>query len=104
MTRDEAYKLVTDWTENKNLVKHMLAVEAEMRALAKHLGEDEEQFGLAGLIHDADYEKYPKEHPRKTLEWLKENNAPDWLYNAVACHAWKFNGMTEVPETKLEWA
>lgn len=104
MTREEAYKLVTDWTENKNLVKHMLAVEAEMRALARHLGEDEEQFGLAGLIHDADYEKYPKEHPRKTLEELKKRGAPEWLVNAVEAHAWKYNGMTREPETKLEWA
>jgi putative nucleotidyltransferase with HDIG domain len=104
MTREEAYKLITDWTENKNLVKHMLAVEAQMRALAKHLGEDEEKFGLAGLVHDADYEKYPKEHPRKTLEELKKRQAPEWLINAVEAHAWKYNNMTREPKTKLEWA
>src|SRR3989344_2977728 len=70
MTRDEAYQLVTDWTKNPNLVKHMLAVEAQMRALAKHFGENEDDWGLAGLIHDADYEKWPKEHPQHTLDEL----------------------------------
>jgi len=54
MTRKEALQLVTDWTKNQNLVKHMLCVEAEMRALAKHFGEDEELWGLVGLLHDAD--------------------------------------------------
>ena len=104
MTREEAYELVTSWTKNQNLVKHMLAVEAQMRALAKHFGEDEEKWRLAGLIHDADYEKWPKEHPRKTLEELEKRNEEEWLINAVRRHAWKFNGMDEKPETKLEWA
>lgn len=104
MTRDEAYKLVTSWTQNNNLVKHMLAVEAEMRALAKHFGENEEEWGVAGLIHDADYDKWPKDHPKKTLEELKKRKAPEWLISAVETHAWKYNGMKKEPETKLEWA
>lgn len=104
MTREETLKLVNEWTKNKNLVKHMLAVEAQMRSLAKHFGENEEEWGLSGLIHDADYEKWPKEHPRKTLEWLKGSGAPDWLYDAVERHAWKYNEMTEEPVTKLDWA
>src|SRR3972149_11116487 len=104
MTRDEAYKLVTDWTENKNLVKHMLAVEAEMRALAKNFGENEDDWGLLGLVHDADYEKYPEEHPRKTIEELEKRGEPEWLRNAVKAHAWKFNGMDIEPKTKMEWA
>ncbi len=118
MNREEAYKLVTRWTENKNLIKHMLAVEAQMKAICKKLQENknteksdysitdltEDNWGVVGLIHDADYEKWPKEHPRKTLEELKKRNAPDWLYSAVKRHAWKFNGMDEEPQTKLEWA
>jgi predicted hydrolase (HD superfamily) len=104
MTREEAYKLVTDWTENKNLVKHMLAVEAQMRALAKHFGENEDDWGLAGLVHDADYEKWPKEHPKKLLEELKKRKVPDWLYFAVEAHAWNYNGMEVEPRTQLEWA
>ena len=103
-SRESAYKLVTDWTENKNLVKHMLAVEAEMRALAKYFGENEDDWGIAGLIHDADYDKWPKEHPKKLLAELKERKAPDWLVSAVETHAWNYNGMDREPKTKLEWA
>lgn len=104
MTREEALKLVNDWTENKNLVKHMLAVEAEMRALAKHFGENEEDWGLLGLVHDADYEKWPDEHPRKTIEELEKRGEPQWLINGVRTHAWKFNGMDVEPSNKMEWA
>ena len=104
MTRDEAYKLVTSWTGNKNLVKHMLAVEAEMKALAKHFGEDVKKWGLLGLIHDADYEKWPEKHPRKTIEELERRGAPEWLIHGIKAHAWKFNGMDVEPENKMEWA
>lgn len=104
MTRDEALKLVNSWTENKNLVKHMLAVEAQMRALAKHFDENEEEWGLLGLVHDADYEKWPTEHPRKTIEELEKRNEPGWLVNGVRAHAWGFNGMDREPQTKMEWA
>lgn len=104
MTRQEAFDLVNKWTKNKNLVKHMLAVEAQMRAIAKHFGENEDDWGLAGLIHDADYDKWPQEHPRKTLEELKKRNAPEWLISAVETHAWKYNRMDKEPQTKLEWA
>ena len=104
MTRDEAYELVKSWTENKNLVKHMLAVEAQMRALAKHFGEDEEKWGLLGLVHDADYEKWPEEHPRKTIEELEKRGAPEWLIQGVKAHAWGFNGMDTEPSNKMEWA
>lgn len=104
MTRDEAFKLVNEWTENKNLVKHMLAVEAEMRALAKHFGEDEERWGLLGIVHDADYEKWPEEHPKKLIAELKKREAPQWLVKAVAAHAWKYNGMDQEPSNKMEWA
>src|SRR3989304_5895327 len=104
MTRDEGLKLVNDWTKNQNLVKHMLAVEAQMRALAKHFGENEDDWGLAGLIHDADYEKWPKEHPQHTLDELTRRQAPEWLINAIRAHAFNYNGQTQEPKTKLEWA
>src|SRR3990167_59200 len=102
MTRDEALKLVNDWTENKNLVKHMLAVEAEMRAIARYLKEkdpsssedyDEVNWAVLGLVHDADYEKWPSEHPRKTIEELEKRGEPEWLIHGVRAHAWGFNGM-----------
>lgn len=104
MNRDEAYKLVTSWTNNKNLVKHMLAVEAEMRALAKYFKEDEDKWGLAGLIHDADYEKWPEEHPLKTIEELEKRKAPEWLINAVKSHAWGYRPGLPEPKGQMEWA
>lgn len=104
MNRDETYKLITSWTKNKNLIKHMLAVEAEMRALAKYFSEDEEKWGLAGLIHDADYEKWPKEHPLKAVEELEKRKAPEWLINAVKSHAWGYQKGLPEPKGKMEWA
>jgi len=116
MNREEALQLVNDWTKNKNLVKHMLAVEAQMRALHTVAGSmkqvagdnsgelSSDDWACAGLIHDADYDKWPAEHPKKTLEELKKRKAPEWLISAVETHAWKFNGMTKKPSTKLEWA
>lgn len=92
-----------DWTKNQNLVKHMLAVEAEMRSLAKHFSENEDDWGLAGLIHDADYEKWPEEHPLHLIEHLESIEAEDWLINAVKAHAWGRHDLPE-PQTKMEWA
>jgi len=109
MTRDKTYELVTSWTKNKNLVKHMLAVEAEMRALARHFDEDEDLWGHAGLVHDADYEMLQKEgeleeHPFRTVEKLKEMDVPKEVISAVSSHAWKWNEKCPKPETKMDWA
>ena len=76
MNRQRAWDYINKRTTNKNLVKHMLAVEAEMRGLAKHFsakggqGEDEELWGLAGLVHDADYEEMKEKHPSE--EFFKQ--------------------------------
>lgn len=102
--REEALTLVTSWTENKNLVKHMLAVEAAMRGLATHFKEDEDTWGLVGLLHDADYEKYPNEHPRKIIEELQNRGKPSEIINAITAHAWKYNGMDREPQNNLEWS
>lgn len=104
MDRKKALELVTSWTKNKNLVKHMLAVEAEMKALARHFNEDEDMWGLVGLIHDADYEKYPNEHPLKLVEELENTNAPEWLISAVKSHAWGYEDGLPEPKGKMEWA
>lgn len=104
MTREEAFNLVTSWTENKNLVKHMLCVEAAMRGLAKHFGEDENLWKIIGLIHDVDYEKYPKDHPKILIQELEKMGEPEELINAIRTHAWKYNGMDQEPKTKLEWS
>lgn len=119
MTREEALKLVESWTANKNLVRHMLAVEAQMQAIYKELkksrgseleGQSEEDWGLLGLIHDADYEKWPEEHPNVLISELENPStslrakAPAWLIHAVKAHAWKFNGMDVEPSNLMEWA
>ncbi|MBI4062504.1 HDIG domain-containing protein [Candidatus Gottesmanbacteria bacterium] len=107
MTRDEAYQLVTEWTKNPSLVKHMLAVEAIMRALARHFGEDENVWGLAGLLHDADYEMFkddPKKHPSKIFEELERRNVDQRIINSVKSHAWGWKEGLPEPQTKMEWS
>ncbi len=107
MTRDEALQLVNDWTKSPNLVKHMLCVEAEMRALAKHFGEDEELWGLAGLLHDADYEMYkenPKQHPSKIFDELEKRHVDKKITQAIRAHAWGWNEQAIEPITKMDWA
>jgi len=104
LKRNEVYKLVSKWTKNRNLVRHMLAVEAVMRALAKELGGDEDLWGLVGLLHDADYEMNKEGHPKKTLEWLKEKGIEDEIYNAVASHTWGYSEDAPKPKTRMDWA
>ena len=100
-TREEAYSLLTEYNKNESLIKHALAVEGVMRYIARKLGEDEEKWGVIGLIHDLDYEKYPDQHCRKTEEILKENDWPDEYIRAVVSHG--FGICTDVePLTELE--
>jgi putative nucleotidyltransferase with HDIG domain len=89
-SRDEAWTLLCEWTESDSLRRHMLAVEAGMRAYARRFGEDEELWGLTGLLHDLDYERYPDletGHPRKALELLEEKGAPPAMLRGIASHA-----------------
>lgn len=89
MNREEAYQLIKGEVKNKNLIKHMLAVEAIMKALAKKLGEDEEKWGLTGLLHDIDYEitaKDPHKHSIVGAAMLKEIGLDDEIVNAVRAH------------------
>lgn len=108
MNRDEAYTVVDDWTKNPNLVKHMLAVEAIMRALAKHFGEEEEIWGISGLLHDADYELFkdsdPKKHPSKIFEEMEKRQADPRVVNAIRAHAWGWREDLPEPQTKMEWS
>jgi putative nucleotidyltransferase with HDIG domain len=89
MDRADAYDLVTEYTKNPALVKHMLAVEAAMRAYARKLGEDEEKWGIVGLLHDFDYERWPDppNHPLKGAEILKKRGYPDDVIYAIKSHA-----------------
>jgi len=100
MNRDKILAIINKRIENKNIVKHMLAVEAFMRALAKELNGDEEKWARAGLIHDLDYtdDVKPAEHGLKMKEILIEENVKmaDDILQAVAAHNWSNNGVKPV--------
>jgi putative nucleotidyltransferase with HDIG domain len=85
MNRAEALALVQEYTKNPSLVKHMLAVEAAMRAYARKLGEDEDKWGIVGLLHDFDYERWPDppNHPLKGAEILRERGYPEDVIYAI---------------------
>lgn len=87
-TRQEAYELLCKYNTNESLIKHALAVESVMRYMARKNGEDEEKWGVIGLVHDLDYEKYPDEHCRKTPEFLREAGWPEEYIRAVVSHGW----------------
>ena len=89
-TRDEAWQLVCEWTESDSLRKHMLGVETAVRAYARKFGADEEMWGIAGLVHDMDYERYPDletGHPRMAVEELRRRDYPAEVVHAVEAHA-----------------
>ncbi|TMI98824.1 MAG: HDIG domain-containing protein [Bacillati bacterium ANGP1] len=90
MTRDEAWALVCEWIHNPNLRKHLLAAEAAMRAYARRLGEDEESWGIVGLVHDLDYERCPSQdagHPFVGVEELRRRGVPEAWCRAIVSHA-----------------
>jgi putative nucleotidyltransferase with HDIG domain len=101
MTRDEAWCLLTEFTLSESLRKHALAVEACVRAYARKFGEDDELWGLVGLIHDFDYEKYPsaEEHPFKGSEILEERGVSEEVRRAILSHA-SYSGVPR--ESRLE--
>lgn len=85
LTRAEAWSLLCEWTPSPKLRIHARAVELVMRDLARRLGEDEERFGNAGLLHDADYDQWPEEHPARIVGWLSERGEGA-LAHAVSAH------------------
>ena len=85
--RADAVALLEEWVENDGLRKHMYAVEAAVRFYARKMGEDEETWGMAGLLHDLDWEKYPDEHPHRGVEALREGGYPEEVIHAVLAHA-----------------
>lgn len=100
-TREEAYQLLTEYNKSDNLIKHALAVEGVMRYMARKWGEDEEKWGVIGLVHDLDYEKFPEEHCQKSEEILKEKGWPEQYIRAVVSHGWGLRSNVE-PQTELE--
>lgn len=100
-TREEAFALLTQYNEEEALIKHALAVEAVMRYCARKRGQDQEKWGLVGLIHDLDYERFPEQHCHKTEEILREHDWPEEYIRAALSHGWGI--CTEVePQTDLE--
>jgi putative nucleotidyltransferase with HDIG domain len=101
--RNAAWSLLTEFTQSESLRKHALAVEACMRAYARKFGADEGLWGVVGLIHDFDYEKYrsAQEHPYKGNEILKERGYSDEVRRAIMSHA-DYSGVTR--ETPMEKA
>ncbi len=87
-TREEALSLLKEYNKSKSLINHALAVEGVMRYFAKKNNEDENLWGIIGLIHDLDYEKYPEQHCTKTKEILESNNWPQEYIRAVISHGW----------------
>lgn len=96
MNRDQAYALMVQHTPSASLQRHMLNVEAAMRAYARHWGEDEELYAVAGLLHDFDYELHPEEHPTWGVNYLREHtDTPPEVLDAILGHA----AYTGVPRT-----
>jgi putative nucleotidyltransferase with HDIG domain len=89
LNREESWELMCAWTESDSLRKHMLAVEAAMRAYARKFGEDEEKWGVTGLLHDMDYEKHPTpaEHPMVGVAELEKRGYPEDVLHAIKGHA-----------------
>jgi len=100
-TREEAYQLLTEYNKSDSLIKHALAVEGVMRYFARKRGEDEEKWGVIGLVHDLDYERFPEEHCHKSEEILKEKGWPEEYIRAVVSHGWGLCSEVE-PQTELE--
>ncbi|MDP8968903.1 MAG: HDIG domain-containing protein [Actinomycetota bacterium] len=105
ISRDEAWSLLTDWVTSQSLRRHCLAVEAAMVAFARRDGEDAELWGVTGLLHDADYERFPEMddaqagHPRTIIAELERRDAPPEMVRAIASHA-SYLGVA--PESALE--
>jgi predicted hydrolase (HD superfamily) len=98
--RDDAVRLLEEWVDNPALRNHMRCVEVAVRDYARRFGEDEETWGLAGLLHDLDWEKYPDEHPRRAVDELRARGYPEDVLHAILAHRADFTGVA--PETLLD--
>jgi putative nucleotidyltransferase with HDIG domain len=93
--------LLRKYNKSESLLKHAFAVEGVMKYMARKAGEDEEKWGIIGLIHDLDYEMYPEQHCKMTEKILKENNWPEDYIRAVLSHGWEL-ASDIMPVSKLE--
>ena len=107
LTRDEAWDLFCEWTPSESLRRHVLAVEACMRAYARRFGSDEEVWAIVGLLHDLDYERYPDPetgHPRMGMAELERLGFPSEIVRAVASHADYLDVPRKTPVEKTLYA
>ena len=102
-TREDALTVFKEFNSSGSLLKHALAVEGVMRRMARKYGEDEEKWGIVGIIHDLDYEQYPEEHCTRTAEILKERDWPEEYIRAAVSHGWGICSDVK-PESPLEKA
>ncbi|HEX6642990.1 MAG TPA: HD domain-containing protein [Thermoanaerobaculia bacterium] len=100
MTRADAIELLHEWVDNPGLRNHMLAAEAALRFYAERNGADADTWGLAGLLHDLDWEKYPDEHPLRAVEELRRRGVAEEVLHAILAHRADFTGVE--PETQLD--
>jgi len=100
-SREEALSLLKEYNKNEGLIKHALAVEAVMRYCARKRGQDEEKWGVIGLVHDLDYEQFPEQHCKKTEEILHSHDWPEDYIRAVLSHGWGICTDVE-PKSELE--
>lgn len=100
-TRETALALLKEFNQSESLIKHALAVEAVMRHFARQRGQDETKWGVVGLVHDLDYERFPDQHCRKTEEILRERNWPSEYIRAVVSHGWGICSEVQ-PESEME--
>jgi putative nucleotidyltransferase with HDIG domain len=98
--RTDAVRLLEEWVENDGLRKHMYAVEAAVRHYARLRGADEDLWGMAGLLHDLDWEKHPEEHPRVAVDHLRTLGYPEEVLHAILAHRPDFTGVE--PESDLD--
>lgn len=107
MNKKQAIYYINSKTKNINLVKHMLALGACMKGLAKYFGENEEKWEIAGILHDVDFETTQNDlsqHPIMGAEWLKEKGVEKEIVDAVLAHAWGYLPQIPEPKNRMEWA
>ena len=106
ITREQAWKLLTEKMQSQNLRRHCLSVEVVMRALAKHFNSDESKWAIVGLLHDGDYEftkDDPGNHAKLMAQWVRELGETDEeLLTGIESHGWFHQG--KLPQTQMQWA
>ena len=100
-TYEEAQSLLKEFNQNESLLKHAYTVEGVMRFIARKVGEDEEKWGIVGLVHDIDYERFPEQHCKKARDILEERGWPEEYIRAIISHGWGICSDVE-PQTRME--